>query len=283
MPNHFVDQAPEGLPLLVTSMPHPAYARAMAVFYPQARRPASLMDQEGISAEAKIHPSAQLEEGVIIEAGAVVGARAMIGAGTIISTYAVIGPDVAIGRDSFIGVHASVVHALLGDRVVVHAGARIGQEGFGFAPMMDGALRVPQVGRVIIQNDVEIGANTTIDRGSTLDTTIGEFTKIDNLVQIGHNVAIGRHCFIVSQVGIAGSARIDDYVILAGQVGIADSVHIGTGARIAAKSGVIKNVPAGKDYMGYPAKSRRQFLEETNLLTRLWKKDRQKRRGKDEQ
>ena len=276
---NFVDKAPEGLALLVTSMPHPAYARALAAFYPQARRPNGLMGEEGISASAQIHPSAKLEEGVIVESGAMIGARAMIGAGAIISAYAVIGPDVAIGRDSFIGVHALISHALLGDRVIIHSGARIGEEGFGFAPMMDGALRVPQIGRVIIQNDVEIGANTTIDRGSTRDTTIGEFTKIDNLVQIAHNVSIGRHCFIISQVGIAGSSRIDDYVILAGQVGIADSAHIGAGARLAAKSGVMKSVPAGEDYMGIPAKSQRQFFEENALLTRLWKQDRQKRRG----
>ncbi len=277
--DQLADQAPEGLALLFTPMPHPAYARTLAAFYPQARRPASLLEQAGISADAKVHSSARLEDNVIVEAGAMIGARAMIGAGTIISAYAVIGPDVAIGRDSFVGVHALITHSLLGDRVVVHAGARIGQEGFGFAPMLDGALRVPQVGRVIIQNDSEIGVNTTIDRGSTRDTTIGEGTKIDNLVQIGHNVSIGRHCFIVSQVGIAGSARIEDYVILAGQVGVAGSAHISTGARVAAKSGVSKLVPSGSDNMGIPVKSPRQFFEEKALLTRLWKEDRRKRRG----
>ena len=271
-----IDKAPPNMVLLKTPQPHLAYAKALALFYPDAVKPSSTLGQVGIAASAHIAASAKLEDGVIVEAGAVVGAGAQIGSGTIISAHAMIGANCAIGRDCFIGAHTSITHSLLGDRVIVHTGARLGQAGYGYVPQMSGAVRVPQIGRVIIQNDVEIGANTTIDRGSTRDTTIGECTKIDNLVQIAHNVRIGRHCFIIAQVGIAGSTRIDDFAILLGQVGVADGVHIEQGARVGAQSGVISKIPAGKDYMGYPARDYKQFLQEQALLTRLWKANKQK-------
>ncbi len=169
----------------------------------------------------------------MIEPGAVVGAEACVGRGSRIAAGAVIGYRVMIGRGSYVGAGATVTHALIGDRVTIHAGVRIGQDGFGFAMGREGHLKVPQIGRVVIQDDVEIGANSCIDRGALKDTIIGEGTKIDNLVQIGHNVVIGRHCVIVAHVGISGSTELGDYVVMGGQSGTVGHIKIGTGAQVA--------------------------------------------------
>ena len=171
-----------------------------------------------------------------------------------------IGPDVQIGRDCSIGPGASVMHALIGDSVILHGGCRIGQDGFRYHPSAKGHVKVPQLGRVIIQDNVEIGANTTIDRGGSGDTVIGEGTKIDNLVQIGHNCTIGRHCIICAECGFSGSVVLGDYVVLGGQVGIADHLTIGEGAIVGAKSGVMSNIPAGQQWFGYPAMPGRDYL-----------------------
>jgi UDP-3-O-[3-hydroxymyristoyl] glucosamine N-acyltransferase len=171
----------------------------------------------------------------------------------VIAVGAVIGPGVCIGRDCVIGAGATIVHTLIGDRVIVHPGARIGQDGFGYLPSPQGHRKIPQTRRVIIQDDVEIGANTAIDRGATRDTVIGEGTKIDNLVQIAHNVSIGRHCLIAAQVGMAGSVTVGDFVMMGGQVGIADHITIGAGAMLGAKAGVMSNVPAAARWGGFPA------------------------------
>jgi len=168
-----------------------------------------------------------------------VGARSLIGA------HCVIGPGVRIGRDCSIGAQTTVINALIGDRVILHPGVRIGQDGFGFAMSSKGHLKVPQIGRVVIQDDVEIGANTTVDRGSNRDTVIGEGSKIDNLVQIGHNVQVGRHCVVVYQTGISGSTTLGDFAVTGGQVGLAGHLTIGSGAQIGAKSGVMNDIPAG--------------------------------------
>ena len=210
-----------------------------------------------------------MEEGVTVEPGAVIGPEASIGSGTTIAAGSVIGYRVYIGRDCYVGPNATLTHALVGNRVTIHAGASIGQDGFGFAMGRAGHQKVPQIGRVIIQDDVEIGANTTIDRGALRDTVIGEGTKIDNLVQIGHNVVIGRHCIIVAQTGISGSAELGDFVALGGQVGVVGHVKIGAGAQIAGSSNVRGNVPPGVRWGGTPAKPTRLWFRELTLLRQL--------------
>jgi UDP-3-O-[3-hydroxymyristoyl] glucosamine N-acyltransferase len=215
----YADRAPAGVVALVVAEPYRACAQVTAKLYPEAARPGSLFDGAGVEPGAYVHQTARLEADVTVDPGACVGPRAEIGAGTVIHPNAVIGPDVRIGRNCVIGANASVLNALVGDRVIIHPGARIGQDGFGFAMSPRGHLKVPQIGRVVIQDDVEIGANTSIDRGANRDTLIGEGTKIDNLVQIAHNVTIGRHCVIVSQVGISGSTEVADFVVIAGQAG----------------------------------------------------------------
>ncbi len=254
------DRAPSSCVPLVVDNPYRAFASVAARLMPLSLRAAPLLGA-GVSAAAHVDPSARLEPGVDVEPGAVVGAGAEIGAGTLVCANAVIGAGVRIGRDCMIGAGASLSHALLGDRVVLHPGVRIGQDGFGFALGARGHQKVPQLGRVIVQDDVEIGANCTLDRGATRDTIVGEGTKIDNLVQIGHNAVVGRHCVIVAQTGIAGSAELGDFVMVGGQTGIAGHLVIGDGARIAAQSGVMQNVPAGASVGGTPAQDLRGFLQ----------------------
>ncbi len=268
----FKDRLAPGCAALVSPEPYRAFAKAAALLYPTSARPQPLFGGGGISPAAYVHPEARLEPGVTVDPGAVIGPRAEIGRGTLIGAGAVIGPEVRIGRDCAIGAQATLTHALLGNRVIVHPGARIGQDGFGFAMGPMGHLKVPQIGRVILQDDVDIGANTAIDRGANRDTVVGEGTKIDNLVQIGHNVQIGRHCVIVGQVGISGSTVLEDYVVLAGQVGIAGHLRIGMAAQVGAKSGVMSSIPAGARYFGIPAKAAKAHFREVAVLSRLAQK-----------
>lgn len=260
---------PDGTIALVTPQPYHAFARVLAMIFPAATRPRSMFGAVGVAPGAVVHPTARLEEDVTVDPLALIGPGAEIGAGTVVCAGAVIGPSVRIGRDCAVGANASIQHALIGNRVILHPGARIGQDGFGFAMGAPGHLKVPQIGRVIIQDDVEIGANTAIDRGANRDTVIGEGTKIDNLVMIAHNVVIGRHCVIVGQVGISGSTIVEDYAVLAGQVGVAGHLRIGMGAQIGAQAGVMTDVPPGAKFGGYPAKPGRQWMRETATLTRL--------------
>ncbi|GLK80910.1 UDP-3-O-(3-hydroxymyristoyl)glucosamine N-acyltransferase [Methylopila turkensis] len=264
----FLDRAPAGLVALVSPEPYRAFARVAAALYPAASRPQPVFGA-GVAPGAIVHPDARLEPDVTIDPGAVVGPRAEIGRGAVICANAVVGPDVRIGRDSVLGPGATVVHALIGDRVILHQGARIGQDGFGFAMGPGGHLKVPQIGRVVIQDDVEIGANTTIDRGANRDSVIGEGSKIDNLVQIAHNVVVGRHCVIVSQVGISGSVTLEDFVVLGGHVGVVGHVRIGMGAQIAGSSNVREDVPPGARWGGTPAKPVRDWFREMTTLKRI--------------
>jgi UDP-3-O-[3-hydroxymyristoyl] glucosamine N-acyltransferase len=265
----FAHGTPPGVVTLVLDKPYPVYAALLARLYPEAMCPGSLFAAQGVSPGSVVHPTARLETGVTVDPGAVIGPGAEIGEGSIIAANAVIGPQVRIGRACAVGAGASVIHALIGNRVIIHPGVRIGQDGFGFAMGPGGHRKVPQIGRVIIQDDVEIGANTTVDRGASRDTVIGEGTKIDNHVQIAHNVVIGRHCIIVAQTGISGSARLDDYVVLGGQVGVIGHVRIGTGAQIAATSNVNTDVPPGARWGGTPARPVQDWFREMTTLKKL--------------
>jgi UDP-3-O-[3-hydroxymyristoyl] glucosamine N-acyltransferase len=268
MTNRFAAQAPTGLNVLTAKEPFHAFVEVARNLFPEALRPGSLFESQGVASGAIVHPLAQLENGVIVDPGAVIGPRAAIGAGTVIGATAVIGPDVQIGRHCSIGPGASVTHALVGDNVILHTGCRIGQDGFRYQTGARGHIKVPQLGRVIIQDNVEIGAGTTIDRGAGGDTVIGEGAKIDNLVQIGHNVTVGRNSIIVAQCGLSGSVVLGANVVLGGQVGIADHLTIGEGAMIGAKSGVVSDVPAGGKWLGYPAWPAREFMRAMATLRR---------------
>lgn len=251
--------------LLLHANPALAFALAAQRFYPDAGRDR----QQGV--DALVDPSAKLGAGVTMEPGVIVGRGAEIGAGTHLGAYAVIGRGVTIGKDCYIGAHATVGYALIGDRVSIFAGVRLGNDGFGFVPGPRGLVKIPQIGRVIVQDDVEIGVNSTIDRGALSDTVIGEGTKIDNTVHIAHNCIIGRHAVLAAQVGIAGSVTIGDGVFMGGQVGVGDHLEIGPGARLAAKTGVAKDLPGGQAYGGTPARPIMQWRRETVALTRLVK------------
>lgn len=256
-------EAPANLCLLVTERPYRAYAVAAQAFYPEPP------PKSWISPDARIDPSAQIGEGTRIEPFAVIGAGARIGARCAIGSGSVIGPAVSLGDDVRVAAHVTVSHAIIGSRVRLYPGARIGQDGFGFSADKDGFVKVPQLGRVLIGDDVEIGANTTIDRGAGPDTVIGSGTMIDNLVQIAHNVQIGRNCIIVAQVGISGSTRLGDFVSIAGQGGLIGHLEIGSGARIGAQSGVAHNVAPGETVMGSPAVPIVLHHRQVALLKRL--------------
>jgi UDP-3-O-[3-hydroxymyristoyl] glucosamine N-acyltransferase len=255
--------------------PNPALAfnRVARALYPDSLR-APVVGGIAISPDgAFIHPEALLEDGVSIAPGAVVAAGAKIGRGTRIGAGALIGPDVAVGRNCDIGAAATVLCSYLGDNVLIGPGARIGHDGFGHVPGPGGLEKVPQLGRVIVQNSVEIGANTCIDRGSLDDTVIGEGTKIDNLVQIAHNVRIGRNCAIAAHTGISGSCVLGDNVMIGGGAGLADHVTVGAGAMVAAAAGVMTDIPPGARYVGAPAKPAKEFFREVATLRALSSRD----------
>jgi UDP-3-O-[3-hydroxymyristoyl] glucosamine N-acyltransferase len=269
MTERFENRAPSNLIVLRTNEPYRAFVSVARTLFPDSLRPSSLYEAEGVAPGAFVHSTARLESGVIIDPGAVIGPRAQIGAGTVVGATAVIGPDVCIGRNCAIGTGCSVTHALIGDRVIIHPGCRIGQDGFGFVMDATGHEKIPQIGRVVVQDDVEIGAGTAIDRGGVRDTFIGEGTKIDNLVQIGHNVVIGRHCIIVAQSGLSGSVTLEDFVVLAARVGVVQHITIGEGAHVGSRSTVLRDVPRGARWWGAPAKPVRQWIREMLTLERL--------------
>lgn len=256
-------RAPRGMALLVTRKPYKGYALCAQAFYPPVTA------DSGVSSGAHVDPTAQLGAGTTVSAGAVVQAGAIVGARCRIEPNAVVGRNVVIGDDCVVGACASLTHCVVGSRVVIYPGARIGQDGFGFAMDAAGHVRIPQLGRVLIEDDVEVGANVTIDRGAGPDTIIGRGCMIDNLVQIGHNVQLGPGCVIVAQSGISGSTKLDHHVVLAAQAGITGHLTIGAGARIAAQSGVMRDVAPGAEVGGSPAVPMRQYLRQAATLGRL--------------
>jgi UDP-3-O-[3-hydroxymyristoyl] glucosamine N-acyltransferase len=245
-----------------------AFAATARFFYPES----------GLAVwpqQTSVDPSAKIGDNVVLSPGVVIGARAEIGDGTRLGPNAVIGRGVTIGRSCEIGSNVTISHSHIGDDALFLPGVQIGGPGFGFASGPGGHVKIPQLGRVIVQDKVEIGSCTTIDRGALGDTVIGEGTKIDNLVQIGHGTHIGRHCVIVGQVGISGSCDIGDFVVMGGQVGIADHAKIGTGARLAARTAVASGgeLAGGADYGGAPARPVRQWIREVHALSKLAKRD----------
>ena len=283
----FIDALPGRVSVLTVREPYRAFVEVARALFPDSLRPSSLFEASGAAAGAHhpgahVHPSARLENGVTVDPGAVIGAGAEIGSGTVIGAGAAIGLKVRIGRDCAIGANATIMHSLIGDRVIIHPGCAIGQDGFGYVRGPRGAHKVPQVGRVIIQDDVEIGANSAVDRGAIRDTVIGEGSKIDNMVQIAHNVSIGRHCLFAGQSGISGSTMVEDGVIMGGQAGVADHLTVGAGAMIGAKAGVFTDVLPGARWSGYPARSGKQWLREVVTLERLARESRGGRAQDDE-
>jgi UDP-3-O-[3-hydroxymyristoyl] glucosamine N-acyltransferase len=254
---------PPSIGLLIVKQPRLAFAMIGHLFYPEPAPPASAPHLATVDPTAEIAPDCVIGPGVVVSAGA------KIGAGTVLGPNVVIGPAVEIGRDCRIGPNTTITHALIGDRVHTFSNVSIGRPGFGFIPGPKGPLRAPQLGRVVIGNDVEVGALTAIDRGALGDTVIGMGSKIDNGCQVAHNVTLGRFVILAGHVGIAGSAKLGDGVIVGGGVVISDHVTIGAGAQIAFGSVVVKDIEAGGVVGGYPAVPVRRWHRQTVALARL--------------
>ena len=262
-PEH-VDMLPKGVIALTTKTPYPAYALVAQKFHPP------MEGMSGISAAAHIDSDAQIGVGVSIEPGAVISQFAVIDDGAHIGANTYIGPKVTIGARTYVGPNSTILYAQVGAHCILHPGVRIGQDGFGFAFDGKGLVKVPQVGLVTIGNDVEIGANSTIDRGALGETSIGDGTKIDNLVQIGHNVKIGRYCQIVAQSGVAGSSTLGDFVVVGGQAGVAGHLSVADGVMIAARSAVTKSITTAREIVsGFPAIPIRKWRRQQARLSRL--------------
>ena len=251
---------------LISKNPYAAYARIAAWLHPEPVAEPGVHPSAVVDPSARIAASAQIGPQAVIEAGAVVGERAVVGAGS------VVGYGASIGADTRLAARVTLYRGVrIGQRCILHSGAVIGADGFGFSTdRKTGRQRkIPQLGNVVLQDDVEVGANTTIDRGTIGSTVIGAGTKIDNLVQIGHNCRVGRDCLIVSQVGLAGSTTVGDRVILGGQVGIAGHLHIADDVHIGAQSGVMADAPKGQVLFGTPARPHREAFKLQALYGRL--------------
>ena len=257
------DKVPASAVAILATEVSASWARVASLFHPPPPTTPGVHPSAVIGADVRIDPSAEI--GPL----AVIGDRVVIGRRTRIAPLALIGDGVEIGMDCRIGSHASVSHATIGDRVYIYPGARIGQEGFGFTITSEGFLTVPQLGRAILHDDVEIGANSTVDRGGMTDTVIGAGTRIDNLVQIAHGVRLGRCCVLAAQIGIAGSTVVEDFVMMGGQAAVSGHLVIGRGAKLAARTGVMQDVPAGAQMGGTPAQPIRAWMREVAWLRRV--------------
>ncbi len=257
------EKAPESFPILVSKNPHRSFALIAAAFYPYAKPTPS------IHPTAIIDPTAVLGQGCEVGPYAVIGRNVTVGDNTIIRSHVIVGDNCCLGEGCVIESHASIEFSIVGRSVHIKSGARIGQSGFGFAIDERGYVPVPQLGLVIIEDFVEVGANTTIDRGSGHDTIVGQGTRIDNLVQLGHNVQMGKGCVIVSQTGISGSTKLGNYVMCGGQVGIAGHLSIGDGAQLAAKCGIQRDVSPKEVVCGYPAVPIKEFYRQVATVKKL--------------
>jgi UDP-3-O-[3-hydroxymyristoyl] glucosamine N-acyltransferase len=247
------------------AQPYLAFARALSLLAPEQRPPA------GIHPSAVVDASAVIDADASIGALACIGAAARVGARTVVHPFAYVGPEAHIGADCVVHAHVSIrERVVIGDRVVIQNGAVLGSDGYGFAPRPDGTFeKIPQHGGIVVEDDVEIGAGTTVDRPPMGDTRIAAGTKIDNLVQVGHGVQVGKHVLLAAQTGISGSSVIEDHVVLAGQVGVAGHLTIGTGTRATAQSGIPNDVAAGSFISGYPAIDNRDWLKASAVFKKL--------------
>lgn len=261
--NEVAKKLPQKIPLLVSDSPHLAYALIVTSMYP------NLQKDQFIHQSTSIHETASIGENCLIEPGVIIGANVVIGKNTRVGAGAVILPNVIIGQNCDIGPNSYISYAMIGNDCKIYPGVKIGQDGFGFANDKGSFVKIPQLGRVIIGNKVEIGSNSCIDRGSIGDTVISDGCMLDNLVMLGHNVHLGKGCILVSQVGIAGSTHVGDYVTMGGQAGIAGHLKIGSGAQIAAKAGVMHDVPEKSVYSGIPAIPIKKHFKMVAMLNKL--------------
>lgn len=263
VPAALLADVPASTSAILCRDPDEAWANVAALFHPVRPVRPGIHPTACIASGASVHATAEVGAFTEIESGAEIGPGCRLG------SHVSVGSGVRLGADCRVGAHVTISHAMTGDRVCLFPGVRIGQEGFGFSRVQRGFHTAPQLGRVVIGNDVEIGANSTVDRGSVQDTVIGAGTRIDNLVQIAHNVRVGRCCVIVAQVGIAGSTVLEDFVQVGGQAALAPHLHIGAGAQIGAQAGLIADAPAGAVLIGSPAQPRQDFFRQVATLRRL--------------
>jgi UDP-3-O-[3-hydroxymyristoyl] glucosamine N-acyltransferase len=260
-PNGRSEDAPA---LLMVADPYAAYAAAAELF----QEPDGI--QPGVHPTAVVEAGARLAPRVSVGAHAVIGAGAELGDGVHVGAGCFVAPGVRVGSGTRLFPRVVLLPGtIVGERCILQSGAVVGSDGFGYASTPAGHRRIPQLGSVRIEADVEIGANCTIDRGSLSETRIGRGSKLDNLVHVAHNVDVGEHVLLVAQVGVSGSTRIGDRAVLAGQVGVVGHIQVGAGARIGAQSGVTKSVPAGEEWFGYPARERQRAFRLQALQAKL--------------